>query len=383
MTAATKPRRSLRLAGAAAAVVCLCTLSLFAARRAAAAEPTPALAYYYIWFDPSSWARAKKDYPLLGRYSSDERAIMRQHIQWAKKAGLDGFMVSWKSTPLLNSRLEKLIRVADQEDFKLAIVYQGLDFARQPLPAARIASDLESFADDYARDPAFRIFNLPFVIWSGTPEFSPAEVASVTRKLRGRLLVLASERDPTAYRRLADWVDGDAYYWSSVDPATFPHYAERLAGFGHTVHAHGGLWIPPAAPGFDARLVGGTSIIERRDGETFRLELDAAQSSSPDAVGIISWNEFSENTHIEPSEHYGARYLAVLADVLGAEAPVVDNFDSDAPAATDVGYGIPLLAGLALVVLGGLTLRRTSRNRAARRDRRSRHADMARGGAEG
>ncbi len=33
---------------------------------------------------------------------------------------------------------------------------------------------------------------------------------------------------------------------------------------------------PSAAPGFDARLVGGTSVVERRGGATLRAELDAA-----------------------------------------------------------------------------------------------------------
>ena len=61
--------------------------------------------------------------------------------------------------------------------------------------------------------------------------------------------------------------------------------------------------------------VGGTTVVERRDGETLRRQLDAAHGSSPDAIGLISWNEFSENTHIEPSEQYGARYLEVVADV--------------------------------------------------------------------
>lgn len=375
-------RQNRRPSTAAAAVACLLALLLAGAGRATAAEPTPALAYYYIWFDPSSWSRAKTDYPLLGHYSSDERAVMRQHVEWAKEAGLDGFIVSWKSTPLLNARLERLARIANEKDFKLGIIYQGLDFARQPLPAARIASDLDYFARSYGDDPAFRIFDRPLVVWSGTPEFSPAQIANVTRRLRERLLILASEHDPADYSRLVDAVDGEAYYWSSVDPATFPDYPERLAAFGRAVHAHQGLWIAPAAPGFDARLVGGTSVVSRNDGATFRLELDAAQSSSPDAIGVISWNEFSENSHIEPSERYGARYLAVLADVLGAQAPVVEGFDSDAPAATGIGYGIPLLIGLGLFVFAGLTLRRASRNRASGNARGGR-TNATREGAEG
>jgi len=30
---------------------------------AAARSPIPVLAYYYIWFNTSSWSRAKSDYP--------------------------------------------------------------------------------------------------------------------------------------------------------------------------------------------------------------------------------------------------------------------------------------------------------------------------------
>src|SRR5512140_3352310 len=65
-------------------------------------SPIPTLAYYYIWFDVKSWDRAKIDTPLLGRYSSDDRAVMREQIRWAKAAGIKGFIVSWKSTDTLN-----------------------------------------------------------------------------------------------------------------------------------------------------------------------------------------------------------------------------------------------------------------------------------------
>ena len=47
--------------------------------------------------------------------------------------------------------------------------------------------------------------------------------------------------------------------------------------------------------------------------KALRAEWNAAISSRPAAVGVISWNEFSENTHVEPSKAYGNRYLDVLA----------------------------------------------------------------------
>jgi hypothetical protein len=278
-------------------------------------DPVPVLSYYYIWFDTQSWDRAKTDYPLLGKYSSSNVEVMRQHIKWAKAAGITGFIVSWKSTDKLNQRLEQLIKVADEENFKLAIIYQGLDFYREPLPVQQIDADLSYFIDHYADDPAFSIFEKPLVIWSGTWKFSRQDVENVVNGKRDQILILASEKNVDGYKRIADLVDGNAYYWSSVNPDTFPGYADKLAGMSQAIHANGGLWIAPASPGFDARLVGGQTIVDRKNGETLQIQFNTALQSSPDAIGLISWNEFSENSHVEPSEKYGHRYLDVLSNI--------------------------------------------------------------------
>jgi hypothetical protein len=323
---------------------------------AADQDPTPVLAHYYIWFQPTSWNRAKKDFPLQGRYSSDERDIMRQHIKWAKQVGIDGFIVSWKDTPRLTNRLAKLVGVARSERFELAIMYQGLDFDREPLPIDQVSRDLTSFLDVFGDNPVFEIFGeKPVVVLSGSWEFTRAEIAAL-RPLRTQLQLLASERNVDGYKRIGDLVDGDLYYWSSVDPNTYPRYGGKLREMSRAIHARNGLWIAPAAPGFDARLLGKTTVVGRRNGETFRKQLDAAFRSSPDAVGIISWNEFSENTHIEPSGRFHGRYLNVLADYLNAKPPTIGDFDSSAPAATDIGYGLPLLFGLTLIAAAGIFL---------------------------
>lgn len=331
------------------------------------ASPVPVLAYYYIWFEERSWERAKVDFPLLGKYSSDDREVMRQHVRWAMTAGIDGFIVSWKSTLLLDRRLEQLIEVAREESFKLAIIYQGLDFHRRPLPIERIAADIDHFIDTYAGDPVFDIFGGPMLIWSGTWEYTPEQIASVSGT-RGRrsgcewrsdldpqcVLLLATERNVEGINRLAGLVDGDAYYWSSVNPATFPGYQAKLDAMAAAVHETGGLWIAPAAPGFDARLIGGDTVVERSDGATLRRQLDAARASSPDAIGLISWNEFSENSHVEPSEKYGRSALEVIADVEGGRPPVMPDLDSSQPDLSPTGDPqddvLGRLAGLGLLV---------------------------------
>lgn len=284
---------------------------------------TPVLAYYYIWFNPDSWERAKVDFPLLGRYSSDDTEVMRQHVRWAKGAGIDGFIVSWKNTDVLTSRLRLLIDVCTEEDFQLAIIYQGLDVERAPLPAPRIAADLDFFAREFDDHPVFALFDKPLVIWSGTWQFTREELSLVTQTRRERLLILASERNPDDVRNIADLVDGNAYYWSSVNPHTFPGYVEKLQAMEQAVHERGGIWIAPAAPGFDARLLGGERVVNREGGDMLRIQLEGAIQSAPDAIGVISWNEFSENSHIEPSCLYQNESLITLAGILGGIAPPV------------------------------------------------------------
>jgi hypothetical protein len=167
------------------------------------------------------------------------------------------------------------------------------------------------------------------MIWSGTWEFSPETISMVTLPRRDQLLILASERNLNRYDLLADAIDGNAYYWSSVNPETFPGYQEKLDSMADSVHEHGGLWVAPVAPGFDARLIGGHRVVDRRRGETLVAQFNAAMRSNPDIVGVISWNEFTENSHIEPSREHGNHYIEVLADLTGIEVSVAPSFDSD------------------------------------------------------
>ena len=332
-------------------------------------SPIPLLAHYYIWFDPSSWNRAKQDLPMLGRYSSDDTSIIRQHVIWAKQAGIKGFIVGWKRDPSLDRRLERLVQVAEAEDFKLALTYQALDFQRNPLPSEKVASDLEFFASEFGSRPPFVIFDKPLIIWSGTPRFERNEIDSVVHGLASRLLILSSEKNVAGYQRIADLVDGNLYYWSSADPANGRTYQTRLVEFGREVRANGGLWIAPAAPGFDARLVGGSRVVERKTGETLRRSVEGALNSSPDAVGLISWNEFSENTHLEPSQNFGALYLKVIAESQNASPPSIE-MDSSEQGRSGRPYGLAALAGLAVLIIASLCV-------IARRARRSRGQSLS------
>jgi len=193
------------------------------------------------------------------------------------------------------------------------------------------------------------------------------------------MLVLSTEKSVEGYKRIADVTDGDAYYWSSVNPSTNKSYASKLAEMSSAVHADGKYWIAPLAPGFDARLVGGEKTVPRDDGQTLRTEYSTALESSPDLLGLISWNEFSENTYIEPSQHFGRRYLEVLADVrnsrMALPSTAIDSSDAAPGSPTTPQWrNLALLCGfpaVLVVALGILATRRRRRDRAGTDPQRS------------
>jgi hypothetical protein len=284
----------------------------------------PVLAYYYMWFSSSSWAHAKTDLPSLGAYTSTDPAIIRQEVAWAKESGVDAFIVSWKSTPSLNLALSELVAECHSQGLKLVLIYEGLDVNRNPIPTATVSADLTSFAAQYGSDPAFDLFGKPAVVWSGSWRFSDADIASVRSQVGApdKMLLLGSEKSASAYQARATLFDGDAYYWSSADPLTTPGYQKHLTQLSAAVHAAHGLWLAPASVGFDARLNGGTTVVDRRNGATLTAAWSDALASSPDAVALISWNEYTENSYVEPSRNYGTRYLDVLSLLTGASGPV-------------------------------------------------------------
>src|SRR6185437_4961398 len=107
------------------------------------------------------------------------------------------------------------------------------------------------------------------------------------------------------------------------------------------------------------RKIGGTTVVQRDGGRTLLRECATAYASSPDALGLISWNEFSENTYIEPSQKYGDEFLQLLAQLRLASPPnLASGADSSEPAvstASSTGWPAALGAVFLLVLFGCVT----------------------------
>jgi hypothetical protein len=101
--------------------------------------------------------------------------------------------------------------------------------------------------------------------------------------------------------------------------------------------------------------------VPRLGGGTLRTEWSTALGSSPDLIGVISWNEYSENSEIEPTVAFGTRYLSAIADLTGKDFVFRGNFDSSSTPAHGPGYSTQFLVGglvLLLTFLAAVAWRR-------------------------
>ena len=76
------------------------------------------------------------------------------------------------------------------------------------------------------------------------------------------------------------------------------------------------IWAATIQPGYDERLIPGRRGVfkERDNGAFYCSTFEAALNSNSDWVFIPSWNEWLENTYIEPSQLYGNQYLQLTRE---------------------------------------------------------------------
>ena len=159
------------------------------------------------------------------------------------------------------------------------------------------------------------------MIWQGSRKYAVSALQAISAKYRGALRILGDETSWSSSR--APYLDGDAYYWSSQNPYANPQSFSQLASLAKSVRASAAnpdgsakVWVAPFTPGYDKQLSGGSSCVPRKNGSTMRTLFDGNAVSNPDDWGLISWNEISEGTYIDPMTRYGTTDLGMLSSIV-------------------------------------------------------------------
>jgi hypothetical protein len=258
------------------------------------------LAYYYTWWEPEVLSDAlytPSDHIAAGaRQIADDPALLRKHIQEAKSAGIDGFIVNRVSD------LALLLPLAREANFSVTM---QLDATHG------FGSQLASFYQ-YASDPAMvRYQGHPVLFFWQSQTLAPESVSAERQSI---------DPDHNVF-----WIaDGDQFgilggdAWDGISPYAIAWSANprgqlvSWAGKARSVAADK-LYIPPVSPGCDDHVVRPTTCMrDRTDGEYYDAAWQGALASNPGwAVVVSTWNEWMEATQIEPAEQYGDEYLQI------------------------------------------------------------------------
>jgi hypothetical protein len=291
-----------------------------------APSANPVLAFYYMWYNTSSWDSAHmSDLPPIKYKSFDDESIDQQ-ISWAANAGITGFVSSWWGQgDQTDTGFAKLLAHAATLENTTSYHFTSTLYFECDSPnivgTAGIIQSLRYLIDQYSYDPHF-------FSWYGKPVilfWNPlgngrtiSQWASIRSQVdpNNRMIWSAEGVDTT----LLDVFDGihlfSAGYWGLLHnrmPAVDQEFRAKVNAYNSTHGTHK-IWAAGVMPGYDdTRIAGrqGTFIVPRNNGATYHTSWKAAISSNPEWITITSFNEWFEGSMIEPSVTYGTSYLDI------------------------------------------------------------------------
>jgi hypothetical protein len=264
----------------------------------------PVLAYYYGWWEPERLQAGASHAVLSPRPGAgqviNDADLVREHIRLAQDAGIDGFVANSVGD------MARLMSLGRDFDFRASV---QIDAGAGPAAAAAQLADWYSYIDDPAM---IRYEGRPVIFfWRATAD--PVWSAIRAQIDPNHVAVWLADGDNFNILRGDAW-DGISPYqiaWSQTPQTQLPGWGAKAAA----VDA-GKLYVPPVAPGCnDAPARPATCVQARRDGSYYQQTLQGALNTNPQwAVIVSTWNEWLEDTQIEPGAEYGDLYLRMTRD---------------------------------------------------------------------
>ncbi|MEL6526611.1 MAG: endo-1,3-alpha-glucanase family glycosylhydrolase [Chloroflexota bacterium] len=290
-------------------------------------EERHAWAFYMgFWAGQQSWdwqADVLTDYPAMGAYDSRDPGVAATHIDQAQSAGIDGFVVSWygvddqtTTTPVLNNMLDR----AAERGFQVGAAFDAFD---QSFSIESLTNSLNYLVNDRANHPAYLRYQgkpVIFFVFQGNLGLSVAEWQNVRNRVdpdRNTIWIAEGLNGCCLYGGAMDGMYAFNLAWANGSRST---YSTQQAG---TLNAGGSLYIPMVHPGWDETLIAArdgrgnpTSPRARNDGQFLATSFNGAINSGANVIMVGTWNEFMENSHIEPSQQYGTQSLDTLRPLI-------------------------------------------------------------------
>jgi len=317
-------------------------------------------ASYYTWLGNPWYKLSPSVMPLLGLYSTSNPLVASKHIDWATGLGIHHFYCAY--TPgtqdggitAADKRVETLINNSLIGDIKFAMLYEtGERLAgetedlskvnlNEPSTFSTIQSDFAHIAKKYFSHPSYLIVDGRPVVYIYATGAIKSDIVAPFAKLRQYLKDLGFEPYLIGDEIEIRWGErinsNRLKAFDAVTGYTLPptgNYVDRspsavraeYSRWQSAAHSVGVEIVPSVSPGFDDRYLVQIGYRAKSYGyvprsiEYFKTNLQIAKEfvDKSKLLKISTWNEWEENTNIEPTVEEGYGYLQTLRDTLAGQ----------------------------------------------------------------
>src|SRR5262245_41784096 len=220
----------------------------------------PVLAYYYVWWDPSVFDRTL--FPPLQPYNSDDLDVIQRHVNEAKSAGIDGFVVDWYGNgDRTDANFAHLLDIANKSGFSATVHFETPHFD----DADDVTAQLRAFYQHYGNNRALvRYGGQPVIFFWQASDYDNGTWSSIRGQVDpNHSSVWLADGDNFNIMRGDAW-DGISPYaiaWSADPASQLPRWANTARGV-----APDKLWNPPVSPGCNDSAARAPTCIQDRAG---------------------------------------------------------------------------------------------------------------------
>lgn len=304
-------------------------------RRKTARRETLLGAHYYPWYkvgkNPQHWNENQEfasvvDFPTDGPYSSEDDDLIHRHLGMALESGLDFLVVNWQVTfqglnPTEVNATRQLFEAVEAKGNPLSLAILLAIDTEDPRV---IESALQAVRKEFVPLPAYQKFRNRPVIWYYLSHpflgYFFHHYDDLTAINHGCHPIATGTLAYNTFlpRLLKQFFNG----WCLYSPLQAGPKRKREAiwkhAYGEFAEDGGLIRVFTVSPGYDdSRLTSAERQEKRRrtvSRERTRTYLGMQKiacdlNPPPDLVVVTSFNEFHENTHIEPTRKFGDIYL--------------------------------------------------------------------------
>ena len=325
-------------------------------------------ANYYPWYGRGThvdWLDETVEDPVLGSYDSRDPEVIDQHLEWCRAYGIDWLSMSWwgqQSAEDVTIRDHVLSRELGETEFSIFYETPGIltDSGDSTFNLddgenrEQLVSDVAYLADTYFTNPQYRRIDDRPVLYLYIAGTFRGDIAGAFEAMRDAspegLYIVADlirfgppleEHEPvieaadavTSYNMYSPQDDINEDF---VERATdvYDQWVDPLARANTE-------FIPVVIPGYDDTELEHVSRDNPPLHASPELFREFCQEATPYAtdgassIFITSFNEWYENTQIEPSGQFGTEYLNVVSEEFGTTN---DRSDSN-PTEVELQFG--------------------------------------------